>query len=87
MLIEGADLCLFFSHKINRISRDLIHLYVVLEIKIKASLFAIPTSNWIELLMVFILELLYVLFLSYFFVKKISLSRRDEYVVDGSMDQ
>ena len=25
--------------------------------------------------------------LSYFFVKKISLSRRDEYVVDGSMDQ
>ena len=26
-------------------------------------------------------------FLSYFFVKKISLSRRDEYVVDGSMDQ
>ena len=27
------------------------------------------------------------LLLSYFFVKKISLSRRDEYVVDGSMDQ
>ena len=26
-------------------------------------------------------------FLSYLFVKKISLSRRDEYVVDGSMDQ
>ena len=26
-------------------------------------------------------------FLSYFFGKKISLSRRDEYVVDGSMDQ
>ena len=26
-------------------------------------------------------------FLSYFCVKKISLSRRDEYVVDGSMDQ
>ena len=26
-------------------------------------------------------------FLSYFFVKKISLSRRVEYVVDGSMDQ
>ena len=25
--------------------------------------------------------------LSYFFVKKISLSRRVEYVVDGSMDQ
>ena len=31
-------------------------------------------------------DFLYVL-LSYFFVKKISLSRRDEYVVDGSMDQ
>ena len=26
-------------------------------------------------------------FLSYFFVKKISLSRRVEYVMDGSMDQ
>ena len=28
-----------------------------------------------------------ILFLSYFFVKKISLSWRVEYVVDGSMDQ